>query len=333
MKSTVTRTTPKGSAIGSYPGYASAIRRILFTFISNPSPSCLGATRMTETKGKICIVTGSNSGIGKETALALAKMSAAVVMVVRSRERGEKARAEIVKETGNDATRVMICDVSSMDSIRKFAKEFKNAYHRLDVLVNNAGAFFSKRQTTVDGFEQTLAVNYLGPFLLTHELLPLLKSSAPSRIVNVGSGLASSGKIALDDLQYEKNYSGMKAYANSKLILTMYTYELARRLEGSGVAANVLEPGFVATNVGKSSGSLLTSLVYTMARPMQINAKKGAETSVYLASAPELESVTGKCFAKLQETITSQLSYDQQVQGRLWDATVELLGLSPMHHT
>jgi retinol dehydrogenase-14 len=250
-----------------------------------------------------------------------------------SRKITKTARAKIVKETGNDATRMMICDVSSMDSIRKFAKEFKNAYHRLDVLVNNAGAFFSKRQTAVDGFEQTLAVNYLGPFLLTHELLPLLKSSAPSKIVNVGSGLASLGKIALDDLQYEKNYSGMKAYANSKLPLTMYTYELARRLEGSGVAANVLEPGFVATNLGKNSGSLLISLVYSMARPMQINAKKGAETSVYLASAPELESVTGKCFAKLQETITSQLSYDQQMQGRLWDATVELLGVSPMHHT
>jgi NAD(P)-dependent dehydrogenase (short-subunit alcohol dehydrogenase family) len=282
-------------------------------------------------RGKIRIVTGSNSGIGKETALALANMGATVVMVVRNRERGEEARAEIVKETGSDAVRVMICDVSSMDSIRQFAKEFQSVYHTLDVLINNAGAFFSKRQTAVDGFERTLAVNYLGPFLLTHELLPLLKSSAPSRIINVGSGLANSGKVPFDDLQYQKKYNGMKAYANSKLMLTMYTYELARHLEESGVTVNVLEPGFVATNLGRNSGSLLLSLGYRMMRPIQISAKKGAETSVYLASAPEVESVTGKCFSKLRETETSPVSHDQQVQRRLWGATMELLGLNSIH--
>jgi len=282
-------------------------------------------------RGKICIVTGSNSGIGKETALALANMGATVVMVVRNRERGEEARAEIVKETGSDAVRVMICDVSSMDAIRQFVKEFRIGYDRLDVLINNAGAFFSKRQTTVDDFERTLAVNYLGPFLLTHELLPLLKSSAPSRIINVGSGLATSGKVPFDDLQHEKKYNGMKAYANSKLMLTMFTYELARHLEESGVTVNVLEPGFVATNLGRNSGSLLLSFGYKMMRPIQISAKKGAETSVYLASAPEVESVTGKCFSKLQETETSPVSHDQQVQRRFWDATAQLLGLNSIH--
>jgi retinol dehydrogenase-14 len=286
---------------------------------------------MTEMKGKICIVTGSNSGIGKETALALAKMGVTVVMVVRNRERGERARAEILRETGNQAARVMICDMSSMDSVRQFGKEFKDTYHRLDVLVNNAGVFLSKRQTTVDGFEDTLAVNYLAPFLLTHELLPLLESSVPSRIVNVGSGLASSGKIAFDDLQYEKNYSGTKAYANSKLMLTMHTYELARRLKGSGLTANVVEPGFVATNLGRNSGSLLLSLGYKMMRPFQMSAKKGAEPSIYLASEPEVEGVTGKCFARMQEKETVPISYDQQVQRRLWDATVELLGLTSIH--
>lgn len=284
---------------------------------------------MAEMKGKTCIVTGSNSGIGRETALALANMGATVVMVVRNRERGEKARAEIVNETGNDAIRVMFCDLSAMESIRQFAKEFKEGYHKLDVLINNAGALFSKRQTTVEGLERTLAVNYLAPFLLTHELLPLLKSSAPSRIINVGSGLANSGKIVFADLQHEKNYSGMKAYANSKLMLTMYSYELARRLEGSGVGVNVVEPGFVSTDLGRNSGSLLLSLGYKIMRPIQINAKKGAETSVYLASAPEVEGVTGKCFHKLQETETAPISYDQQIQRRLRDATVELLGLAP----
>jgi NAD(P)-dependent dehydrogenase (short-subunit alcohol dehydrogenase family) len=286
---------------------------------------------MTEMKGKICIVTGSNSGIGKETALALAKMGASVVMAIRSRERGEKARAEMVKETGNEAVHVMICDMSSMGSVRQFGREFKNTYLRLDVLVNNAGVFPSKRQTTVDGFEQTLAVNYLAPFLLTHELLPLLKSSIPSRIVNVSSGLASSGKIAFDDLQCEKRYGGMKAYASSKLMLTMHTYELATRLKGSGITANVVEPGFVATNLGRNSSSLLLSLGYKMMRPFQVSAKKGAETSVYLASAPEVEDATGKCFAKMQKKETVPISYDQQLQRRLWGETVQLLGLTSIH--
>ena len=285
---------------------------------------------MIEMKGKVCIVTGSNSGIGKETALALASMGVAVVMVVRNRERGEKARAEIVGKTSNDATALMICDLTSMDSIRQFTKQFDSRYDRLDVLINNAGAFVSKRQTTVDGFEATVAVNYLGPFLLTYELLPLLKSSAPSRVINVGSGMHRTGKMDLDELQSENSHNAMSAYANSKLMMTTYTYEPARRLEGTGVTANVVEPGFVATNLARNSGSLLYSLGFTVMRPFQVSAKKGAETSVYLASAHEVEGVTGKCFSKLRETTTARISYDQQVQSRLWDATAKLLGLPPM---
>jgi NAD(P)-dependent dehydrogenase (short-subunit alcohol dehydrogenase family) len=243
-------------------------------------------------KGRICIVTGSNSGIGKETALALAKMGATVIMVVRSQERGEKARTEIFRQTQGKSVDLMICDLSSMASIRRFAQEFKSKYDRLDVLVNNAGAMFNKRDVTPEGFERTLAVNYLGPFLLTHELLDLLKSSAPSRIINVSSGLAKNGKVDLDDLQSEKNYRGTEAYsqvrapvyANTKLMVMMFTYELARRLKGTGVTANVLMPGFVATNLGKNSGSLSSALMFKMVRPMQVSPKKGAETSVYLAS-------------------------------------------------
>jgi NAD(P)-dependent dehydrogenase (short-subunit alcohol dehydrogenase family) len=248
---------------------------------------------MSELKWKICVVTGSNSGIGKETALGLAKMGSNVVMVVRSQERGEKAWLEIAKQTGNNSIDLMIWDLSSMDSIRRFAQEFKSKYDRLDVLINNAGAMFNKREITLEGFERTLAVNYLGPFLLTHELLDLLKSSAPSRIINVSSGLAKNGKVDLDDLQSEKNYEGTKAYArvrapvyaNTKLMLMMFTYELAKRLKGTGVTANVLMPGFAATNLGKNSGSLSSSIMFKMVRPMQVNAKKGAETSVYIASS------------------------------------------------
>lgn len=280
-------------------------------------------------KGKICIVTGSNSGIGRETALALSSMGATVAMAVRNQECGESARADIVNKTGNHEVIVMICDMSSTESIRTFAKEFKNRYDRLDVFINNAGAIFSKRETTNDGFERTLAVDYLGPFLLTHELLPLLKSSAPSRVINVGSGLQSSGKVDFNDLQSEKDYNASNAYANAKLMLTMWTYDLASRLQGTGVTVNVTQPGFVATNLGRNSGSFLLSLAFTLMRPFQISAKKGAEICLYLASAREIEGVTGKCFSRLRETRTAKKSYDLQTQRLLWDATTKLLGLTP----
>ncbi len=291
---------------------------------------------MSAMKGRICIITGSNSGIGKETAIGLAKMGATIVMVVRDQERGEKARIEIVKQTGNDSVDLMICDLSSMSSIRHFAEEFKKKYDRLDVLINNAGAVFNKREVTPEGFERTLAVNYLGPFLLTHELMNLLKSSAPSRIINVSSGLAKDGKVDLDDLQSEKNYSGTKAYsrvralvyANAKLMVMMFTYELARRLKGSGVTVNVLMPGFTATNLGKSSGSLSSSIMFKMVRPMQISAKKGAETSVYLASSDDVKDITGRCFAKKKEVKTCPASYDEELQKRLWNKTESMLGLA-----
>ena len=210
--------------------------------------------------GKVCIVTGSNSGIGKETAFALAEMGATVIMVIRSQEKGKVALDEIVSKTGNNSVSLMTCDMSSMASVRDFAAEFKKKYDRLDVLVNNAGAEYVKRQVTSEGFEKTFAVDYLAPFLLTYELLDLLKASAPSRIVNVSSGLAKNGKVNFDDLQNENNYKGMQAYSNAKLMLMMFTYELSRKLEGTGVTVNVLMPGFVATNLGKNSGSLRSAL-------------------------------------------------------------------------
>ncbi len=282
---------------------------------------------MGQMQGKVCIVTGSNSGIGKETALALAGMGAFVVLAVRNRERGERARSEIIEETGNQATDLMICDVSSIESIRRFAKEFKEKYDRLDVLINNAGAVFSKRQATPDGVEMTLAVNYLGPFLLTLELLPLLKASAPSRVINLSSGMHGTGKIDFDDLQSENGYRGMRTYANAKLMVTTITYEWARRLDGTGVAVNAVEPGFVATNLGRNSGSLISSIMFGLVRPIQINPRKGAETSVYVATSDDLEGVTGKCFAKLKEKPPSKISYDREIQRRLWDSTVDLLGV------
>jgi NAD(P)-dependent dehydrogenase (short-subunit alcohol dehydrogenase family) len=280
-------------------------------------------------QGNVCIVTGSNSGIGRETALALAAMDATVVMAVRNRERGEKARIEIIEETGNKATDLMMCDVSSADSIRLFANEFKDKYDKLDVLINNAGAVFGKRQTTPDGFEQTFAVNYLGAFLLTCELLQVLKSSAPSRVINVSSGMHKTGKIDFNDLQSERKYKSMEVYASSKLMVTTITYKWARHLEGTGVTVNVVEPGFVATNLGRNSGSLMSSIMFGLMKPIQVNPRKGAETSVLAASSDEVEGVTGRCFAKLKETTTAETSYDRDVQTRLWDETVKLLEMDP----
>jgi NAD(P)-dependent dehydrogenase (short-subunit alcohol dehydrogenase family) len=283
---------------------------------------------VSEVDGKVCIVTGSNSGIGKETALGLAQKQAKVVLVVRSPERGNKARAEIVEKSGNHSIDLMICDLSSMESTRRFADEFKAKYDRLDVLINNAGAVFFNRQTTVGGFEQTLAVDYLAPFLLTNQLLQLLKSSAPSRIINISSGLHKSGKVQLDDLQSATNYDGMQVYSNAKLMMIMFTYELARRLEGTGVTANVALPGFAATNLGRNSGSKRQWIMFKLVRPMQINAKRAAETPLYLASSKEVESITGKCFSKLKEVNTAQASYDRKMQSALWDVTSKLLGTS-----
>jgi len=277
---------------------------------------------------RVCTVTGSNSGIGKETALALGRIGATVVMAVRSQEGGEKARVEIVGKTGNPEIDLVKYDQSSTDSIREFAGEFEKKRDRLDVLINNAGAFFGRRQITIDGLQRTLAVDYLGSFLLTHELLPLLRSSAPSRIINTESGMENSGKTDLSDLQSEKRYNAINVYANAKLMLTMYTYELARRLGGTGVTVNVVEPGFVATNLSQNSGSRLLSLAFWIARPLQISAEKGVETLVYLASALEVEGVTGKCYSRLKQTATAQISYDHQMQGRLWDTTMKLLGLT-----
>ena len=278
-------------------------------------------------EGKVCIVTGSNSGIGKETALALAGMGATVVMVVRNPEKGKKALEEMVSKTGNKSVSLMICDLSSLVSIRRFVEEFKRRFDRLDVLINNAGAEFAKRQETAEGFEQTLAVDYLAPFLLTHELLDLLKASAPSRIINVTSGLAKNGTVNFDDLQNKKNYKGMLAYSNAKLMLMMFTYELSRRLKGTGVTVNSLLPGFVATNLGKNSGSLGSAIMFKLVRPMQISASKGAETSVYLASATEVEGISGKCFSKKKEVETCPMSNDQEAQQRLWNETIQLLSL------
>src|SRR5918992_3558000 len=276
---------------------------------------------------KICLITGATSGIGKATAMGLANMGASVVMVGRDRERGEAAMAEIKEKSPNASVDLMLADVSSQEQIRRLADEFKEASPRLDVLINNAGVFRSKRLTSADGIEMTFAVNHLAYFLLTHLLLDVLEASAPSRIVNVSSGAQSNGTIDFDDLQGEnKEYKGTKAYSQSKLANVLFTYELARRLEGTGVTANCLHPGAVRTSFGSGVSGVFGFMVRAL-RPFMISPEKGAETSIYLASSPEVEDLSGRYFVKKAEARSSDVSYDERLARRLWEVSAQLTNL------
>ncbi|OLB36074.1 MAG: short-chain dehydrogenase [Ktedonobacter sp. 13_2_20CM_2_54_8] len=278
-------------------------------------------------QGKICMVTGANSGIGKATALELAQMGATVVMVCRDRARGEEARSEITTKSRNNAVDLLQADLSSQQSIRQLVEHFKQRYTHLHVLINNAGAAFTGRRETVDGLEMTFAVNYLAPFLLTNLLLDVLKASAPARIVNVSSASHKSGYIQMDDLQGEKHNRSMRAYPQSKLAIVLFTYELARRLQGTGVTANCLDPGFVATNIGQTGASLPVRLLIKLIGSFGTSPEKGAKTSIYLASSPEVEGVTGKYFVKSLPKRSAAISYDESLQRQLWEQSAKLVNL------
>src|SRR5579863_10050278 len=251
-------------------------------------------------QGKICMVTGANSGIGKATALALAQMGATVVMVCRDRARGEEAKSEITTKSRNNAVDLLQADLSSQRSIRQLVENFQHHYTQLHVLINNAGAgaAFTGRRETVDGLEMTFAVNYLAPFLLTNLLLDVLKTSAPARIVNVSSNSHKAGYIQMDDLQEEQHYRSMRVYGQAKLAVVLFTYELARRLQGTGVTANCLHPGFVATQFGQSGAGPVFRLLVKVIGSFGTSPQEGAKTSIYLASSPEVEGVTDKYFVK-----------------------------------
>ena len=279
-------------------------------------------------KGKICLVTGANAGIGKTTALGLAKIGAAVVMVSRNQERGEAARAEIMAESENDAVDLMIADLSSQQSIRQLAEDFKTRYERLDVLVNNAGGIFGSPSLTVDGLEYTFALNHLSYFLLTNLLLERIKESSPARIVNVSSQAQADATINFDDLQSEQNYNARRVYGQSKLANILFTYELARRLDGVDVTTNALHPGVVRTNFGRESTSRAFALMMRLISPFLASPEKGASTSIYLATAPGVEGVTGKYFIDKQEQKSNAESYDTAVAQRLWQVSEELTGLA-----
>ena len=279
-------------------------------------------------QGKICMVTGANSGIGKETALGLAQMGATVVMVCRDRARGEAAQSEIKTKSGNNGVDLLLADLSSQQSIRQLVENFRQRYTQLHVLINNAGVYMLTRRTTVDGLEMMFAVNYLAPFLLTNLLLDVLKASAPARIVNVSSGAHEAGYIKMDDLQAEKRYRSMRAYGQSKLALVLFTYELARRLEGTGVTVNCLHPGFVATNIGQGGlGFIGRTVAKFIVAFLGVSPEEGAKTSIYLASSPDVEGVTGKYFVNSRPKESAPISYSESLQRQLWEKSAKLVNL------
>jgi NAD(P)-dependent dehydrogenase (short-subunit alcohol dehydrogenase family) len=272
----------------------------------------------TEMQGKICLVTGATLGIGKETALGLARKGAHVVIVGRDEARTRETAAWVAKESGNAQVDFLVADLSSQAEVRRVAAAFVGIYPRLDVLINNAGAIFMKRELTVDGVERTWALNHLAEFLLTQLLLDKLAASAPARIVNVSSDAHTAGAIAFDNLQGERKYGGMRAYAQSKLANILFTFALARRLAGKGVTANCLHPGVVSTGFGHNTPGLVNT-VLNLARPFLLTAEKGAATSIYLASSPEVANVSGKYFVRCRPTASSKQSTDVALQERLWE--------------
>ena len=278
-------------------------------------------------QGRTCMVTGSGSGIGKATALGLAKMDASVVMVCRNRERGEASMNEIIRKSGNQKVSLMIADLSSQNSIRKLVENFAARYGKLNVLVNNAGVFLAKRHLTEDGIEMTFAVNHLAPFLLTNLLLPTLKTNTLPRVVTVASSAHYGATIDFDNLQGERHYSGFRAYSQSKLANILFTHELARRLKETNVTANCLHPGVVRTNLGKNNWWVFRLALFLFA-PFILSPEKGARTSVYLASSPVVEGVAGKYFAKQKVAKSSNESNNEIMSKKLWEVSAELTHVS-----
>lgn len=275
-------------------------------------------------KDKICLVTGANAGIGRAAAQELAQMGAHVVMLCRSRERGEAAQAAIKEKSGNPNVDLLLADLSVQAETRRAAAEFRAKHSRLDVLVNNAGAFFYRRLETADGLEMSFALNHLGYFLLTNLLLEPLRAAAPSRIINVSSNAHKGARLNFDDLQSRRRYRGFQAYGASKLANILFTIELAERLQGSGVTVNAMHPGFVATNFGKNNGRLLQAIMNVMFRLFAVSEEKGAETILYLAASPEVEGVTGNYFVNKKAAAPSPAAQDKAAAKRLWEISERL---------
>lgn len=279
--------------------------------------------------GKVVVITGGTAGIGKATAVGLAAQGARIAITGRDLGRAEEAAADIRRATANPEVRAFGADLSIQSEVRRLASEVLDTYPRLDVLVNNVGGFWATRHVTSDGLEHTFAVNHLAAFLLTDLLLDRLKATAPARVVTVSSNAQSLGTIDFDDLQAERRYSGQDAYNQSKLASVMFTYELTRRLAGTGVTANVLHPGVVSSGFGAEDPSRIFKYLVPFWRPFMKTPQQGAATSIYLASSPEVEGVTGRYFANSRPQPSSDASYDTAAATRLWQIGARLVGLLP----
>ena len=278
--------------------------------------------------GKTVLITGGTGGIGKATAIGLARAGARVGIVGRDATRGEAAAADIRSASGNPSVDVFTADMSSQAEVRRLAAEVLDRYPRLDVLVNNVGGFWAHRRVTADGLEHTFAVNHLAGFLLTNLLLDRLVASAPARVVTVSSGAQSMGRIDFDDLQGARKYSGQRAYNQSKLANVMFTFELGRRLEGTGVTANVLHPGVTRTAFGAEDQAWYFTTGSGLARRFMKSPEQGAQTPILLASSPEVEGVSGTYFANGKPKEANKLAYDTDAAARLWRVSAELVGLA-----
>jgi retinol dehydrogenase 14 len=277
--------------------------------------------------GKTIVVTGATSGIGLEASVKLAKMGADLVLIGRSPARSDAAVAAVKARSGSDRVALMLCDVSAQKQVRSLASNIIATCPRLHVLVNNAGSVSASREVTDEGLERTFAVNHLGAFLLTNLLLDLLKRSAPARVVTVASIAHRRGDMPFDDLQFERGgYSTMRAYSRSKLANVLFTAELARRLKGTGVTANSVHPGAVATNIW-SHAAWYTQPLLAIAKLFMLSSEQGADPIVRLAASPELETATGGYYERNRKVAPSSLAQDEAVAKTLWERSAVLVGL------
>jgi retinol dehydrogenase 14 len=276
--------------------------------------------------GKTVLITGGTSGIGKATAVAMAAMGANVVITGRNAERGEAAVEEIKGQSTDAAVELILADLSLQSEVRRLAGTFLARHDRLDVLANNAGVVQSKRTETPEGIETTLAINHLAPFLLTNLLLDRLKESAPGRVITTSSEAQRWGSMDFGDLQSRRKYKAMSVYGMTKLANIMFTYELADRLQGTGITANCLHPGGVNTNFGLNNSGP-TTLLFRAFKPFMRSPEQGADTLIWLASSPEVEGVSGKYFSDRKEIEAKEIAYDPDARRRLWEISEDLTGL------
>jgi NAD(P)-dependent dehydrogenase (short-subunit alcohol dehydrogenase family) len=293
-------------------------------------PFFLDNRELATVQGKTVLITGADGGIGTETTKAIAEKGATIIMACIDKAAAEPLCQAIKEESGNPNIEVMHIDLASLASIRQFVKEFSDKYKQLHVLINNAGIFSMNRGETQHGFERTMGINYLGPFLLTNLLLPLLKQTPEARILNVSSNAYPQGKIDLDDLHFKKKYQGFRAYGTSKLAIVLFTQELAERLKDTGVTVNALHPGHAGTDIWNMwpEGKWYQTMISNLMKRLMGSPKDAAQTSIYLASSEDVKGVTGKYFDNKKPKEVSPKCKDIQLQKALWEVSEKLTGLA-----